>query len=192
MRNSFQAVALCSLLAASAISIATPANAAPPERYLHVRVDDSTKGENVNVNVPLSLAEAVLPTVNKGPLHDGRVTVPHAKANGIDIHAIMDAVRNAPDGEFVTVKQKDEDVRVSKSNGNILVHVRDGKKADQNVDATVPMNVVNALISGTSTDQLDLAAGIRALSDASNTFLVTVQDATEHVRVWVDSSNTQN
>jgi hypothetical protein len=54
------------------------------------------------------------------------------------------------------------------------------------------MNVVNALISGTANDQLDLAAGIRALSDASNTFLVTVQDATEHVRVWVDSSNTQN
>ena len=72
-----------------------------------------------------------------------------------------------------------------------MVRVRDSKNAGQTVDATIPMNVVNALVSGTQTDELDVAAALRALSDAGDTLLVTVQDATQHVRVWVDSRNTQ-
>ena len=59
------------------------------------------------------------------------------------------------------------------------------------MDATIPMKVVNALVSGTQTDELDVAAAIRALSDAGDTLLVTVQDATEHVRIWIDTRNTQ-
>jgi hypothetical protein len=73
-----------------------------------------------------------------------------------------------------------------------VVHVENGKKSSENVDATIPMKVVNALISGTQTDELDVAAAIRALSDAGDTLLITVQDATQHVRIWVDSRNTQD
>lgn len=192
MRKRIHVILLACLLAAGLVATAGSAIAAPAERYLHVRVEDTSKGENVNVNVPLSMAETVLPTVNKGPLHDGRVTIPSAKANGIDIHAIMEAVQKAPDGEFVTVKEKDQNVRVSKLNGNIVVHVENGKKSSENVDATIPMKVVNALISGTQTDEIDVAAAIRALSDAGDTLLITVQDATQHVRIWVDSRNTQD
>lgn len=191
MRKQIRMIPILCLLAVSLATTAASAIAAPPERYLHVRVEDSTKGENVNVNVPLSMAETVLPAVNKGPLHDGRITVPSAKMNGIDIHAIINSVRTAPDGEFVTVKEKTQDVSVSKRDGNIVIHVRDSKKSGQNVDATIPMKVVNALVSGTQTDELDVAAALRALSDAGDTLLVTVQDATENVRVWIDTRNTQ-
>ena len=191
MRKQIRLIPIFCLLAAGLATTAASAIAAPPERYLHVRVEDSTKGENVNVNVPLSMAETVLPAVNKGPLHDGRITVPSAKMNGIDIHAILNSVRTAPDGEFVTVKEKTQDVSVSKRDGNIVIHVRDSKKSGQSVDATIPMKVVNALVSGTQTDELDVAAALRALSDAGDTLLVTVQDATENVRVWIDTRNTQ-
>jgi hypothetical protein len=54
------------------------------------------------------------------------------------------------------------------------------------------MNVVNALVSGTKSDELDIAAAIRAMGDAGDTLLITVQDATQHVRIWVDSRNTQD
>ena len=192
MRKQLHAIPAFFLLAAGLVVAPKPANAAPAERYLHVRVEDTTKSENVNVNVPLSMAETVLPAVNKGPLHDGRMTIPSAKANGIDIHAIMEAVRTAPDGQFVTVKEKDQDVSVSKEHGNIVVRVRDSKKSGQTVDATIPMNVVNALVSGTKSDELDVAAAIRAMGDAGDTLLITVQDATQHVRIWVDSRNTQD
>ena len=192
MRKQLIAIPVFCLLAAGLIATAQPSSAAPAERYLHVRVEDSTKSENVNVNLPLSMAETVLPAIHNGALHDGRMTIPVGKPNGIDIHAIMEAVRTAPDGQFVTVKEKDQDVSVSKVNGNIVVRVRDIKKSGQTVDATISANVVDALVSGTKSDELDIAAAIRALSDAGDTLLITVQDATQHVRIWVDSRNSQD
>src|SRR5277367_2946315 len=131
MRKQVRVIPIFCLLAAGLVATAASVIAAPPERYLHVRVEDSTKGENVNVNVPLSMAETVLPAVNKGPLHDGRITMPSTKMNGIDIHTILNSVRTAPDGEFVTVKEKTQDVSVSKVNGNIVIRVHDSKKGGQ-------------------------------------------------------------
>jgi hypothetical protein len=78
-------------------------------------------------------------------------------------------------------------VRVAKSNGNLIVHVLDKTKDGEKVDVTVPMKVVDALFSTTKDNELDVAAAIRALSDAGDAVLVTVQDATEHVRIWIDS-----
>lgn len=175
-----------------ASSMAIPVVAAPAERYLHVRVEDPAKGESVNVNVPLSMAEKILPTVNNGSLHNGHVTINHADFNDVDVRAILDAIRTAPDNEFVTVKEKDQDVRVAKSNGNLIVHVRDNTKGGEKVDVTVPMKVVDALLSSAKQNELDVAAALQALSAEGDALLVTVQDATQHVRVWVDSRNTQD
>ncbi len=182
MRKTIRAgVAMC------LFAMATAAMATTPERYLHVRVEDQSKGESVSVNLPLSMAEKILPTVNHGNLHQGRVTMTHGEIEGVDLHAILDALRSAADGEFVTVKQTDQDVRVAKSNGNLVVHVRDSQKEGEKVDITVPLKVVDALFSTAKQDELDILAAIRALGEAGETILVTVEDATEHVRIWVDS-----
>ena len=151
MRKVIRAIGLGCVLALtmSNLAVTAMAAAAPTERYLHVKVDDPAKGESVNVNLPLSMAEAILPTVNKGSLHDGHVTIGEADFNGVDVRAILDAIRNAPDNEFVTVKEKDQDVRVAKSNGNLIVHVSDKTKDGEKVDVTVPMKVVDALFSTT-------------------------------------------
>jgi hypothetical protein len=179
------------LLCVMAIATAAAATAAPKEHYLHIKVDDSTKGESVNVNVPLSMAEKILPTLNRGNLHEGRVTISHEDMDGVDVRALLDAIRTTADGEFVTVKQHDQDVRVAKMNGNLVVHVREAGQEKHNVDITVPMKVVDALFSTTKKDELDIAAALRALSDAGDTLLVSVQDATQHVRIWVDSRSSQ-
>jgi hypothetical protein len=189
MRKGIRAIGVACLLALTMANLVVTAKAAPApaERYLHVKVDDASKGESVNVNVPLSMAQAILPTINKGTLHNGHVTIGETDFNGVDVRALLDAIRNAPDNEFVTVKQKDQDVRVAKLNGNLIVHVLDKSKDGQKVDVTIPMKVVEALIATTNDNELDVAAAIRALSDAGDAVLVTVQDATEHVRIWVDS-----
>jgi hypothetical protein len=172
---------------AGLVVTAPAAIATPTERYLHVKVEDALKGESVNVNVPLSMAEKILPTINKNNIHNGHVTIGHADMNDVDIRALLDAVRTAPDNEFVTVKGKDQDVRVAKSNGNLVVHVRDAAKGGQKVDITIPMKVVDALFSTAKDNELDISAAIRALSDAGDALLVTVEDASEHIRIWVDS-----
>ena len=176
---------------AGMVAAAPAAIAGPAERYLHVKVEDASKGESVNVNVPLSMAEKILPTINEGDMHNGHVKIGQADMDDVDIRALLDAVRTAPDNEFVTVKEKDQDGRVAKSNGNLVVHVRDGNKGGQKVDITVPMKVVDALLSATKDNELDVSAAIKALSDAGDSLLVTVEDASEHVRIWVDSKGSQ-
>lgn len=192
MRRTIRAVAVSCLLAAALVAVTVrTARSATTERYLHVRVDGGTKGESVNVNVPLSMAAKILPTINHGDLHNGRVTISKADINDVDVRAILDAVRTAPDNEFVTVKSSDNDVRVSKSNGNLIIHVRDtGKdsgKGGQKVDVVVPMKVVDALFSTAKQNELDVAAALRALGEAGETVLVTVQDAEQTVKIWIDS-----
>ena len=192
MRRRRQIAAALCMLAAGVMAMAGPAMAAPADRYLHVNVQDPENDGSVHVNVPLSLAEDILPAINNHDLHDGKVSIHNADMNGVDVRALLDAVRGAPDNEFVTVKEKDSDVRVAKANGNIIVHVIDKKNKEQKVDVAVPLAVVDALLSTTKTDELDIAAALRALGNAGDVLLVTVQDSSEKVRVWVDSRNTQD
>lgn len=172
----------------AAAMFAAPAMGA--ERYLHVRVQDAQKGENVNVNVPLSMAEKILPAINNGDLHNGCVTIHDADLNGVDLRQILDAVRTAPDNDFVTINnnRRGQTVRVSKSNGNIVVHVRDQQRREQEVEITVPMTVIDALFSTAKQDELNVAAALKSLADTGNGLLVTVHDAGQNVRVWVDSN----
>ena len=52
------------------------AQAASPERWLHVRVEESgPNAENVRVNVPLSLAEKVLPSIQAEHIDHGKLTL---------------------------------------------------------------------------------------------------------------------
>jgi hypothetical protein len=192
MRTRTPIAAVLCLLAAGMTALAVPAVAAPAEKYLHVKVEDATKDESVHVNVPVAMAAQILPAINSHGLHDGKITMHQAEMNGIDVRALMDALRTAPDNEFVTVKEKDSDVRVAKANGNIIVHVIDKSNKDQKVDVTVPIKIVDALFDTAKNDELDIAAALRALNDAGDVLLVTVQDSTQKVRVWVDSRNTQD
>jgi hypothetical protein len=193
MRKATQlAGALCLLVASVSGMAASVLAAPPPERYLHVKVEDAKEGESVNVNLPLSIAEKILPTVNKGELRDGHVTINKSDLDGIDVKGLLDAIRTAPDNEFVTVKQKDEDVRIAKSNGNLIVHVRSTGQEKQNVDITIPLKVVDALFSTAKDNELNIVAALHELSDAGDALLVTVQDASQHVRVWVDSKSSSD
>jgi WD40 repeat protein len=189
------AAALLSPIFASAQS----SSAANSDRWLHVRVISSdSKGETVRVNVPLEMAEKVLPAINKDRLHNGKVKFDDHEMNGVDIKALLDAVRSSKDGEYVTVQGSDNDVRVAKQNGYMFVHVTDkssheagkhGKSSDRaTVEVKIPMKVVDALFSA-GKDELDVLAGLRALSAHGDTELVSVKSDDNTVRVWLDSKN---
>jgi hypothetical protein len=183
------------------------------ERWLHVRVVDSShKGETVRVNVPLEMAEKVLPAINKDRLHNGKVQINRSDIEGVDLKALLEAVRSSKDGEYVTVQSNENDVRVAKQAGYMVIHVtekgfkpskldqekdKSDKSADQSeksyersrVDVKVPMKVVEALLSA-GKDELDVLAALRALSaHGGDTELVTVKSDDSTVRVWLDSKN---
>ncbi|HET9741758.1 MAG TPA: hypothetical protein VFQ00_03320 [Terriglobales bacterium] len=166
----------------------TLAIAAPNIRYIHVRVSNPGHHELVRVNVPLELAEKVIPAINHGQLRDGKVQIGNFRADDVNIRAILDALKTAPEGEFVTVQDNDNDVRVAKEHGQLIVHVID-KNSRQNVDVTVPWEVAQALVSGTNEDQLNVEEAVRALEKVGDTTLVRVTGHDENVRVWIDSRN---
>jgi hypothetical protein len=185
------------LLLPSAIAQNTPASgssqtatASSHDRWLHVRVTNpGSSEETVRVNVPLELAEKVLPTINQHRLHSGKVKFDDLDCHGVDLKALADAVRSSKDGEFVTVQNKDSDVRVAKQNGYFFVHVfeKNHPKKSQ-VEVKVPIKVVDALFSA-GKDELDLVAALHALSAQGDTELVSVKDEQNTVRVWLDSKN---
>lgn len=165
-------------------------NVSSHDRWLHVRVSNpGSKEETVRVNVPLELAEKVLPTINRDRLHSGKVKFDDIDCHGVDLRALLDAVRTSKDGEFVTVQNKDSDVRVAKQNGTLFVHVIDKNRSKRTqVEVKVPMRVVDALFSA-GKDELDLVAALHALSSQGDTELVSVKDDENTVRVWLDSKN---
>ncbi|HTC67273.1 MAG TPA: hypothetical protein VK685_09070 [Candidatus Acidoferrum sp.] len=194
--NRFISVCLLSatvVLAGAAAAIGQSGSA--KDRWLHVRVINSdNKGETVRVNIPLELAENVLPTINKSHLHNGKVTIDQAHMNDVDVHALLNAIRTAKDGEYVTVQGTDQDVRVAKEGGRLLVHVKDNKGSKSNksnVDIQIPMHVIDALFSA-GKDELDLVAGLHALALQGDTELVSVKSEDSTVRVWMDSKNSSD
>jgi len=192
----------------------TSSSSSTSDRWLHVRVIDTNhKGETVRVNVPLEMAEKVLPAINKDRLHSGKIQINHNDIEGVDLKTLLEAVRSSKDGEYVTVESNDNDVRVAKQAGYMVVHVTEkgfkssksdkadklaGKSADKSdekpyersrVDVKIPMKVVEALLSA-GKDELDLVAALRALSaHGGDTELVSVKSDDSTVRVWLDSKN---
>jgi ribonuclease HI len=166
-------------------------SASAAERYLHVRVTDTKDHQLVRINVPLSLAEKVIPAINHGKLRNGKVQIRGVHSDEINLQAILEALKTAPEGEFVTVQSTDNNVRVAKEHGQLVVHVVD-KKSKQNVDVTIPWEVAQALTSATDANELNLEAGIKALEAAGDVTLVAVNSDQQTVRVWVDSRSTSD
>jgi ribonuclease HI len=169
---------------------ATLALAASATRYLHVRVSNPGNHELVRVNLQLMLAEKVIPAINHGELRNGKIHIGDFTADKVNVRAILDALKTAPEGEFVSVQDMSNDVRVAKEHGQLVVHVID-RKGNENVDVTVPWEVAQALIADTTEDQLNVEAAIKALEGVGDMTLVRVSGHDETVRVWIDSRNTE-
>jgi hypothetical protein len=176
--------------------------ASPADRWIHIRVIESgPDGDRVRVNIPLSLAEAVLPTIRSDKFCNGKIKVDDHAFDQVDVRALLEAVRKTGDNQYVTVESKDQNVEVAKAGEFLLIKVHENckhgakndqaSKAQNTVDIKVPFKVANALLSGPN-DELNVLAAVRALDEYQNLKLVTVKDGSDDVRIWVDSNNTSD
>jgi hypothetical protein len=171
------------------LSLSMPLAAA--DRWIHVRVVDQGKdGETVSVNLPLALAEQVLPTIKTDNFKDGKIRI-QGRLNGVDVRRVLAAVRAAGNNEYVSVKSKDENVRVAKDRDVFIVRVHENgaKGHESDVEVKVPIEVADALFSS-GNNELDVLAAVRSMENTKgNMDLVTVHDETNNVHIWVDSTN---
>ena len=94
---------------------------------------------------------------------------------------VVEALAEAPDGEFVRVEERDETVVISKEGRTLKVRVT-GKR--ESVSVNVPLHLALSALPGED-GRIRTAALAGALSGVRFTDLVDVKNGKDHVRVWV-------
>jgi hypothetical protein len=177
------------MLMAAAVTLMSAGTVLAADSWLHVRVDSRDEGEQVRVNVPLSLVEAVLPLIDEEDIElNGRIRLDGADLEIEEVVAFLKAVRDAEDGVYVTIEDRDDTVRVAKEGKYLLVDVPEGRSRPETVRVRIPIRVLDALVSGKS-GELDIMAGIRALGEEGEGEIVAVSEDDSEVRVWVDQKS---
>ena len=179
---------------AFAAALLAPAPALAADAWLHVRVEKTGDDpETVSINVPLELAAKVLGAVDDDHIRGGKIVLDAEDHADVDLAAMWQAVREAPDAEFVTVKSRSENVRVAKQKGFLVVLADEsagegGKRST--VRVKVPLAVADAMFGPAGAKgELDLIGALRQLQRSGQGELMTVEDGEETVRIWIDDRN---
>ena len=157
------------------------------DRWLHVRVQEFDGGDDsIEINMPLSAVQALLSNSEVDGLRNGKIHLgDHADIDGIDLHEILLAVRDAPDSEFVTIRSREDTVRVAKEDGFLLVDI-DEKHGDS-VRVRMPIEVVDVLLEAEG-GAVDVVRLLDALAVLDGTDLISVDSEDTRIRIWIDSS----
>jgi len=138
-------------------------------------------GNHIVVPVPLVFAQAALAIAPMAAPVD-KLRVPHEAAEHMGLaREVLEALAAAPDGEFVRVEERDQQVVITKEGRTLKVHVT-GKR--ENVTVNVPLHLALQALPGPD-GRIRTAALAGALSSVRFTDLVDVRDGNDHVRVWV-------
>jgi len=181
-------------LIALVLAAAPAALAGDPDSWLHIRVDSRDgEGEQVRINLPLQLIESLLPMITADGdsgnvyLRKGRIHFGFNELDEVDLRQMLAAVRDAEDGEYITVQGPGENVRVAKEKGNLLVDADDN---GEKVRVRVRMKVVEALLEE-GEEELDLVAMVQALREQGEGELINVESEEETVRIWIDREGSE-
>jgi hypothetical protein len=140
-------------------------------------------GNRIVVPVPLVAAQAALALAPLADSHHAmKLQLPPEAAEHMGLaREVLEALAAAPDGEYVRIEQKDEQVVVAKEGRYFKVNVKGPR---ENVSVNVPLQLALSALPGKD-GRIRTLALAGALSGVRFTDLVDVQDGNDHVRVWV-------
>jgi hypothetical protein len=167
-----------------AAGLAAGRAAAAADLYVHVRVHGD-KGEEVMLNLPVSMVKSLSGMVPRDAAKSGRVHVHDRDYDVSDLRRAWRELQNGPDTTYLTVNDPDSKVRIAKRGDYLELRAteRNGKK--ESVEAKIPLPVMAALLSG-SGDELNVEAALEELARSGEGELLTVTGDDETVRIWVD------
>jgi hypothetical protein len=172
--------------------MALPALAAAETPWIHVRVEEPEKQTKVSVNLPLSVVEVALEAApelieSHGDLHLGEEHKLHIET----ARKIWKELSAVGDAELVTVESEEENVKVMRRGDLVQVFVdKKGAEGEEEVRVEVPVSLVDAILSGTEGEEINLEAAIAELQKQRGN-IVTVREKGNTVRIWIDEQNTQ-
>lgn len=174
------------LALAALLLAAIPAQAS--DLWFHVKVQESAGDHaNVTVNLPLNLVEKFMAAIPEEHFRDGNIVIDDAEFDAARLRELWREVQNTPDMTFVTVNTDNETVRVAKDGGYLVARTTERSAHGAEVNARIPLAVVEALLSGEG-NTLNLQAALAALAAHGEGELVTVNERDNTVRVWIDSN----
>ena len=176
---------LMTLVAVVALLAAPAAFAGDDGRWINVHVTENSSNTNVEVHLPLNLVLTVLRNVDVENFHGGHVDLELDEDMDINFPEIMAAIKDAPDGKFVTVTSDEADVNVHKQGGTLFVDVNQKEDEMAKVQVTVPVELMDALTFGEE-NTLDVAALLESFDKLPNGELVRVTSNEANVRVWIE------
>jgi len=159
--------------------------AAAADLWFHVKVDGGKDGEQVTINLPLSMVDKIAPMIHGEARSAGRVRIDDRDYEVAELRRIWRELENSPDAVYVSVNERDSKARIAKR-GEFLVMEATDRSDGEEVQARIPLTVMRALLSG-SGDELDLSAALEALARQGEGELITVTGDDETVRIWVDT-----
>jgi hypothetical protein len=162
---------------------------AASQQWVHVHIENPADDEKVRVNIPIALVESMMPLIEEKGMERGVVRLHDNDISIKDLRNAWKQIRNQGDAEFVSIQNKDANVRVFTKAGFLYVQPQDHSK--KNIDIRIPLSVVDAIFSGNG-EELNLKAGIQALKESGVKDIITVKDDEKTVRVWIDENNTEN
>ncbi len=159
---------------------------AETKQWVHVHIENPSKDEKVKVNIPISLVETLMPMIEEKSVEKGRIRLHEKDLSIKDLRRVWKELRNEGDNEFLSIENKDTNLRVF-TKGNYLM-VEPGEGSENSVEMKIPLAVVDAMLSGEG-EELNLTAAVRALKESGTGDIITVKDKDATVRVWIDESN---
>jgi len=160
--------------------------AEPPTPWLHVRVEEPGRSSRVHVNLPLPVVEVALKAAPQALESHGRIFGHDGKGFTVsDFRRIWGELKKAGDTELVSVEDQDENVRVARRGA--VVEVKIDRKGKEAVKVEVPLEVVDALLSGEG-EELNVRAALSQLQKRRGD-IVRVNDETSTVRIWIDEQS---
>ena len=120
-------------------------------------------------------------------MEKGKLRFDNKEVRVEDLRKIWKELRDAGDMDFMTIENRDTNVRVGIEGNFLLVQPQERLKKSK-VKIRIPLQVVDAILSGNG-EELNLMAAIRALQDSGVRDIITVEDRDTTVRVWIDENN---
>jgi hypothetical protein len=177
---------VCFFSLALLLRLGTPVLAQNKAPWLHLEVNESTSDPTlVKVNLPLSMVDVALSVIKDDEFKSGKLKLDTHDISVPDMRRLWTELKNSGNAEFVTVQKKDESVRIARQGDFVIVRVSESKQKNSKVDLKIPLNVVDALLSG-SGDELNLKAAIEAMQQKHFGEILTVNEDHTQVRLWID------
>lgn len=164
----------------------SPALAQSKNPWLHLEVHENNADPAlVKVNLPISMVDVALNVVKDENLENGRLKLDTHDISVAEMKQLWSELKKAGDAEFVTVEKKTESVRIARQGKFLLVKVTESTKKGSKVDIKVPLEVVDALLSGPG-EELNIKAALAAMQQKGTGEILTVNDNQTQVRIWID------